>query len=96
MATKMQIRKILKDIDGIEIRGAGERWEVEVVGTKFFESASLEQDVHMGEINEKVCKALKLAGVRWGGYIAGWGGLIIRHDYESKGDWNDRSSKHHY
>lgn len=97
MTTKMQIKKILKDIPGVEINGAGENWEIEVVGTESFDSASLEQDEHMEKINKKVRKALKIAGVvGFGGYVAGWGGLILRPGYESMGEYSDPSSKHHY
>jgi hypothetical protein len=32
----------------------------------------------------------------WGGYYTGYGSLVMRENYESLGDWNDRCSKHHY
>jgi hypothetical protein len=34
--------------------------------------------------------------VPWGGYTTGYGGIILRKNYVSKGEWNDRCSAHHY
>lgn len=30
------------------------------------------------------------------GYYTGYGALVCQHNYEGMGDWNDKSSKHHY
>lgn len=31
-----------------------------------------------------------------GGYGTGWDGWVLRPGYTDRGDWNDRSSAHHY
>jgi hypothetical protein len=47
-----------------------------------------------------VKRALRLAGVRTGGYLAGWGGWVWdnvdRSSYAYTCDFNDRASIHHY
>jgi 4-aminobutyrate aminotransferase-like enzyme len=30
------------------------------------------------------------------GYMTGYGAYVLRPGYVDKGDWNDRSSRHHY
>lgn len=32
----------------------------------------------------------------WGGFRTGYGGWILQQNYRDAGDWNDRSSRHHY
>ena len=34
--------------------------------------------------------------LKWGGFKAGYGSWILQANYESLGDWNDVSSRHHY
>lgn len=31
-----------------------------------------------------------------GGYKTGYGGWVLRPNYQPMGDWNDKSSRHHY
>lgn len=31
-----------------------------------------------------------------GGYKTGYGGWVLRPGYTASGDWNDKSSRHHY
>lgn len=32
----------------------------------------------------------------WGGFRCGHGGWVLRNNYQSMGDWNDRTSQWHY
>lgn len=38
----------------------------------------------------------KVLGYAMGGYRTGYGGWVLRPNYQGKGDWNDPSSRHHY
>lgn len=40
--------------------------------------------------------ALFLSHVSAGGFQTGYGAWILRPNYQDLGDWNDKSSRHHY
>lgn len=52
-----------------------------------------------GRANERATeKAAKVARkvLGWGGYYTGYGSLVLQNNYQSSGDWNDRTSRCHY
>lgn len=61
---------------------------VEVRGRGVAWEVVLQDDKAREAFEENVCKV--------GGYSTGWGGWVLRPNYESLGDWNDRTSRHHY
>lgn len=46
--------------------------------------------------NEHNKTKLRKAGVVLGGYRTGYGAWVLRPGYTASGDWNDKSSHHHY
>jgi hypothetical protein len=46
--------------------------------------------------HEEVEQLMEALNIQWGGYTTGYGSLVVRKGYESLGDWNDSSSRHHY
>jgi hypothetical protein len=86
-ATRMQVKKVLAKLQdvGFELRGAGRNWTIECVDRR---------------ANVLVKRALRQAGIRVGGYMAGWGGMVYdtvdRSGYQYTCDFGDRASIHHY
>lgn len=82
--SRMLARANLQNVS-FEIRGRGLDWSVECADRR----TSL-----------LVKRALRKAGVRVGGFLAGWGGWIWdnvdRSSYAHTCDFNDRASIHHY
>jgi hypothetical protein len=80
--TKRQIQNIVTENEiSAEVRGAGKNWEIE-----------LTDDAQ----HERFCKAVETVADNFGGFRTGYGAWILRPGYESKGDWNDSSSRWHY
>jgi len=81
--TKMKLKKLMEQhgIPG-EVSGAGTRWEVEL------------PDEKAHKLWERTIGKIK--GFSYGGYRTGYGGWVFSPDYKDKGDWNDRTSPHHY
>lgn len=53
-----------------------------------------------GNVNEKrtetIMELFCSEVANWGGYKTGYGAWVLQEGYVSKGDWNDKSSAHHY
>lgn len=79
--TKRHVEALLAQL-GIEgkVSGAGARWEVELPDER--------------AKNKFMKAAPKDAGI--GGYRTGYGAWVLSPGYQSKGDWNDPSSRWHY
>jgi len=89
---RRQLEKILKEnnvLDGVYIDSYK---EIEVA---VFEDSEVDRELS-DDAKDAVLKVLKGYG-NWGGFCTGYGGWILRQDYRDLGgDWNDRSSRHHY
>ncbi len=48
------------------------------------------------EVTENDAEKLHKAGLTWGGYKTGYGTWVLQAKSIDKGDWNDKTSKHHY
>lgn len=88
MATVRQITKQLKeaniDLNGVTVN----RDEVEVyVKTVKGEYSEKLTDAKMRKINKVL---------HWGGFRCGYGAWVLQADYQDPGNWNDKSSRHHY
>lgn len=46
--------------------------------------------------NEEDMETFRQAIANWGGFRCGWGGWVLRPNYQTSGDWNDVSSRCHY
>ncbi len=46
--------------------------------------------------DDKAQRAFTRKVAKVGGYSTGWGGWVLRPGYKCRGDWNDRTSRHHY
>jgi len=68
-------------LDQVELGGRGRDWSIECPNDR---------------IEKKVSKAFKAQGINLGGYRTGYGAWVLKPDYQSKGDWGDPSSRHHY
>ena len=82
--TLRKAKSILKSarlLEKVKLGGRGRDWEIECPDER---------------IQEEVSKAFKAEGITLGGYRTGYGAWVLRQGYESKGDWNDSSSRHHY
>lgn len=79
---KMQIKKLVSHIAGIELSGAGEQWNI-----------STQNETQ----KKKVCAALRKEKVSVGGYRCGHGGWELKPGYQAdSADYCDKSSRHHY
>jgi hypothetical protein len=59
-----------------------------------FEDSEVDRDLSE-DAKDAVLNALREYG-NWGGFRTGYGGWILQQNYRDAGDWNDRSSRHHY
>ncbi len=86
---KATLRKLVKQAglaDCVEIHTGK---EVEILVT----DESGEVDREATEAKQKLfCSKV----ANWGGIRNGYGAWMMREDYTSKGDWNDRTSPWHY
>jgi hypothetical protein len=80
--TKMQVKKLL-DLNNFEPK----TYELTGAATNW----QLEVYAEYGS-SEQVYKLFP--GV--GGYTTGYGSVVLKPGYKSKGDWNDKSSAWHY
>jgi hypothetical protein len=46
--------------------------------------------------NEKAKRAFTKHVGKFGGFKTGYGGWVLRPNYQARGDWNDKTSRHHY
>jgi len=47
-----------------------------------------------GATDDTFNEVTKLLG--WGGFSTGYGGWILKQNFQDLGDWNDKSSRWHY
>lgn len=106
MATAKQLsKKLLKSnlfkADDIK---SEQPWEVEIV----FENSSIttrrdevevyvvdeDDDIDYDKTDELKDRVHELLG--WGGFRCIYGGWVLQANYQSPGDWNDKSSQWHY
>lgn len=94
--TKVQLLRKLKKAT-IELTGE------EIEGIEFLDKDEIElfipsdnndgvADDHKTAILEDKVKKV----INWGSYGTGYGGIVLQKGYQGKGDWNDKSSTHHY
>ena len=79
-----QAKSILKKarlLDKVELSGRSSDWSIECPNNR---------------VQDLVMKAFLKEKIGLGGYRTGYGAWVLRQDYQSKGDWNDPSSRHHY
>lgn len=98
----MRVRRLRKsELDAL--RDAGVRFKVE--GREIIVAVPYEGEIRDGltwaDIDTEATDAQAVLACATipglGGYAAGWGGWHLHLGYQpAKGDWNDRSSEHHY
>lgn len=81
--TKMQVKKLLK-ANNIAIDAPVDR--LDGAGTKW----------ELEIFDEKKAEKVRALLPNVGGYTTGYGAMILKPDYQDKGDWNDKSSRWHY
>lgn len=80
--TKTKLKKLLSHIANTEVYGRGKNWKVETGSDAEYKEAD---------------KALRAAGIAYGGSKCGHGGWVLSPNYTvSTHDYCDVSSPHHY
>lgn len=88
--TKSQILKILKS-SGFDMENivSVSKDEIEI-------GAGGDESQFDRKKTDKAIKAMRDAGLLWGGYYTGYNSFVARNNYKSLGEWNDTASAHHY
>ncbi len=82
MMTKRQVAAAMAKVGVVGmVKGKGQEWEVELPNDATLRSF------------RRMAKAI---GLTYGGFRTGFGGWVLRPEYEGNGDWGDKCSRWHY
>ena len=83
-----KLKNIINGINGVKILNNS---EIEI-----FVADANEPGIADETLTEKAKMLVEMAGIKWGGFVTGYGSWILRESYSPKGEFCDTSSVHHY